>query len=493
MASTYTPNGIEKPTTGEQSGAWGDTANTDFELIEEMASGVATIALADADATLTMTDGASAGIRHKVVLFTGTLTTTRTLTVAATDAQQMWVMKNSTGQSIIIKQGSGAATVTIANGDLALVYCDGSDEVHQVILNADSIGTGTLKHEQGGLEIDASAFSGLLKITGGTSSAVAAPTGAVVGTTDTQTLAAKTMTSPVLNGTLSGTAFLDQDDMSSDSAIAAASQQSVKAYVDAAASMPKGHIFGGILVPGTDAANDINSTAIECRDAADTTDMTLAAFVKQIDANWATGTGNGGFPSGLTLTDETWYHFFIVSKTGDATFDAGFDTSLTASNLLSDTGGTLYRRIGSVWRRVSSNGNKGFTMFADGKVMYDYGGEDGLDFANTALSTSARETVTLTSPAGIKLEAIVRATFQAQGGAANKGVLTSLEMDDITASGAGNNMTDAANNTANSQSAARINVWTNTSSQIGFRMDTNASMDGYATCIGYYDDRGRNS
>jgi len=55
--------------------------------------------------------------------------------------------------------------------------------------------------------------------------------------TTAQTLTNKTLTapianSPVLNGTLSGTAFLDQDTMSSDSAIAAASQQSIKAYVD---------------------------------------------------------------------------------------------------------------------------------------------------------------------------------------------------------------------------------------------------------------------
>ena len=47
------------------------------------------------------------------------------------------------------------------------------------------------------------------------------------------TLTNKTLTSPVLNGTLSGTAFLDEDNMASDSAIAAASQQSIKAYVDA--------------------------------------------------------------------------------------------------------------------------------------------------------------------------------------------------------------------------------------------------------------------
>jgi len=52
-------------------------------------------------------------------------------------------------------------------------------------------------------------------------------------TTTAFTMASKTLTSPVLNGTLSGTAFLDEDNMASDSAIAAASQQSIKAYVDA--------------------------------------------------------------------------------------------------------------------------------------------------------------------------------------------------------------------------------------------------------------------
>jgi len=54
----------------------------------------------------------------------------------------------------------------------------------------------------------------------------------VVTLTDTQALSAKTLTSPVLNGTLSGTAFLDEDTLSSDSAIAVASQQSIKAYID---------------------------------------------------------------------------------------------------------------------------------------------------------------------------------------------------------------------------------------------------------------------
>lgn len=50
--------------------------------------------------------------------------------------------------------------------------------------------------------------------------------------TGTQTLTNKTLTAPVLNGSLTGTGILDEDDMSSDSATAIPTQQSVKAYVD---------------------------------------------------------------------------------------------------------------------------------------------------------------------------------------------------------------------------------------------------------------------
>lgn len=54
--------------------------------------------------------------------------------------------------------------------------------------------------------------------------------------TQTQTLTNKTLTSPVLNTGVSGTAIKDQDDMSSNSATHLATQQSIKAYVDAQGS-----------------------------------------------------------------------------------------------------------------------------------------------------------------------------------------------------------------------------------------------------------------
>ena len=60
----------------------------------------------------------------------------------------------------------------------------------------------------------------------------ARPSGVVIGTTDSQTLTNKALTSPVLNTGVSGTAVLDEDNMASDSATKLASQQSIKAYVD---------------------------------------------------------------------------------------------------------------------------------------------------------------------------------------------------------------------------------------------------------------------
>ena len=54
----------------------------------------------------------------------------------------------------------------------------------------------------------------------------------LVSTTGSETLTNKTLTSAVLNGTISGTSIKDEDNMASDSASHLATQQSIKAYVD---------------------------------------------------------------------------------------------------------------------------------------------------------------------------------------------------------------------------------------------------------------------
>ena len=58
MASTYTANsGIEKPGSGEQSGTWGTTTNTNFDIIDRVLNGVGAITLSGTTHTLSTSDG----------------------------------------------------------------------------------------------------------------------------------------------------------------------------------------------------------------------------------------------------------------------------------------------------------------------------------------------------------------------------------------------------------------------------------------------------
>jgi len=128
MASSYTANnGIEKIGTGEQAGTWGATTNTNFDILDRAINGVGAITLSGTTHTLTTTDGALSDGHFKVLVFGGTLSSTNTVTISPNDQDKLYFVFNNTsgGQSIIIKQGSGA-TVTVGNGKTAIVYADGA-------------------------------------------------------------------------------------------------------------------------------------------------------------------------------------------------------------------------------------------------------------------------------------------------------------------------------------------------------------------------------
>jgi len=125
MASTYTSNGIELIGDGEQSNTWGDTTNTNWELMEEMVAGGVSIALTGTTYTLTTTDGASSNGRHAVVIFVGSPGGTCTVTVSPNTVQKTYSFVNNSDETVIISQGSGS-TVSIPATKSRYVFCDGA-------------------------------------------------------------------------------------------------------------------------------------------------------------------------------------------------------------------------------------------------------------------------------------------------------------------------------------------------------------------------------
>ena len=139
MASTFTTNfGIEKIGTGEQSGTWGTTTNYNIDILDRITS-YKSVTLSDAaTATLTVRAGSpSSGSSnlndgmYRVIKFGGTLSQACTITISPSTTTAYFIIQNGTSgsQNIIMKQGSGAQTVTIAAGKADIVYADASDEV----------------------------------------------------------------------------------------------------------------------------------------------------------------------------------------------------------------------------------------------------------------------------------------------------------------------------------------------------------------------------
>ena len=129
MASSYVNDlRLNEMATGDASGTWGTTTNTNLELIGE-ALGYGTEGITtNADThTTTVADGATDPGRAMYIEYTGTLDSACTITIAPNTLNRMHFIENGTSgsQNIIIKQGSGA-TITIPPGDVKAVYLDGA-------------------------------------------------------------------------------------------------------------------------------------------------------------------------------------------------------------------------------------------------------------------------------------------------------------------------------------------------------------------------------
>jgi hypothetical protein len=232
-----------------------------------------------------------------------------------------------------------------------------------------------------------------------------------------------------------------------------------------------------------DTQHDIKINIGMARSVDDDYTITLTTnLIKKIDANWVQGTNQGGFPSGLSLSANTWYHFFVISDT-QGNEDAGFDTSLTASNLLADaTGFTEYRRVGSVKTDGSSNI---LQFYQEGSYFW---WKTPIEDISTTLTTSVITQV-ISTPFGINTTAIVKTKFIVTGGVTGYSYTYSPYLNNI---GANLTIANAAGNTSFTASLPfTINVLTNTSSQVKAVGNTTG---GYSlVTFGWIDFRGGHS
>ena len=150
MTSTYTTNlGIEKIATGDQSGTWGDTTNTNFDILDQAVNGILSLTLASAGSSgsptdIPVTDGAVSNGRNKFIelIDGGDLGGTAYVRLTPNDAEKIVFVRNSlsSSRSVILFQGTYNASndFELTNGKDAVLKFSGTGSgatVTQVFVN----------------------------------------------------------------------------------------------------------------------------------------------------------------------------------------------------------------------------------------------------------------------------------------------------------------------------------------------------------------------
>jgi len=183
MASTYSDLKIELIGTGEQSGTWGTTTNTNFSTaISEAITGSADVAFSSADVTLTLTNtNAAQTARNLRLNLTGTSGGARNLILGSgCQIEKFYLINNGLADAVIVKNTTGSG-VTVPAGTAMLVFNNAVDVVNPltyftgtVVTSSATITGGTINNTAiGGSTAAAGAFttlaaSGTLGVTGNT-------------------------------------------------------------------------------------------------------------------------------------------------------------------------------------------------------------------------------------------------------------------------------------------------------------------------------------
>jgi hypothetical protein len=128
MASTYSPLKIELIGTGDQSGTWGTTTNTNLgTALEEAITGSADVTFSSGNVTLTLTDtNASQTARNLRLNLTGTTGGARNLVVPA--IEKLYLVNNGCADAVTVKNSTGTG-IAVPAGKSMFVFNNGTNVV----------------------------------------------------------------------------------------------------------------------------------------------------------------------------------------------------------------------------------------------------------------------------------------------------------------------------------------------------------------------------
>ena len=131
MASTYSDLKIELIGTGEQSGTWGTTTNTNLSIaLGEAITGSAGVAFSSADVTLTLTNtNAAQTARNLRLNLTGTSGGARNLILGSgCQIEKLYLINNGLADAVTVKNTTGSG-IAVPAGRSMFVYNNGTDVV----------------------------------------------------------------------------------------------------------------------------------------------------------------------------------------------------------------------------------------------------------------------------------------------------------------------------------------------------------------------------
>jgi hypothetical protein len=134
MASTYSDLKIELIGTGEQTGSWGNTTNTNLgTAIEEAIVGSADVAFSSSDVTLTLTNtNATQAARHIRLNLTGTSGGARNLILGSgCQIDKPYIVNNGLADAVTVKNTTGTG-IAVPAGKSMWVYNNGTNVVDVV-------------------------------------------------------------------------------------------------------------------------------------------------------------------------------------------------------------------------------------------------------------------------------------------------------------------------------------------------------------------------